>query len=174
MSKFLKEKNPGCKVYLVDPHGSGLHEAVNQAVALSSGIDGSPTYGVAGEVNGKPITWFPRSAGGSITEGIGIDRKTNNLGTSLDAGHIDGAMQATDAEAVDMAYHLLKNEGIFVGPSAAMNVVGAVKLAKKMGPGNTIVTVLCDGGDRYMSKLFNEEWLKEKQLTPAPLDIAAL
>ena len=67
-----------------------------------------------------------------------------------------------------MAYHLLKQDGIYVGPSAALNVTGAVKLARKMGPGHTIVTILCDSGDRYVSKLYNDNWLAENNLTPTP------
>ena len=65
-----------------------------------------------------------------------------------------------------MAYYLQQKEGLFLGPSAALNVVGAVKLARKLGPGHTIVTILCDGGDRYMSKLYNKKWLEDKGLTP--------
>lgn len=78
---------------------------------------------------------------------------------------------SSDREAVEMAYHLLHEEGIFVGPSAALNVVGAVKLARLMGPGHTIVTVLCDGGDRYRSKLYDAKWLQEKHLTPSRIPI---
>jgi cysteine synthase A len=65
-----------------------------------------------------------------------------------------------------MAYYLLRNEGIFVGPSAALNVVGAVKAAKKLGKGNVVVTILCDSGDRYISKLYNKEWLEKEKLVP--------
>ena len=110
---------------------------------------------------------YPRSPGTSITEGIGTDRKTANFGLSLD--HLDGVIAATDKEAVDMAHHLLKHDGVFVGPSAAMNVVGAVRLAERLGPGSTVVTILCDGGDRYLSKQFDPEWLKQKGLSPSPL-----
>mmetsp|Transcript_23849 Transcript_23849/g.33364 ORF Transcript_23849/g.33364 Transcript_23849/m.33364 type:complete len:94 (+) Transcript_23849:461-742(+) len=68
----------------------------------------------------------------------------------------------SDEEAIEMAYHLKEVDGVLVGPSAALNVVGAVKLARKLGPGKTVVTVLCDSGDRYKSKLFNEQWMQEK------------
>ena len=170
MSRYLKEKTDSkCIVYVADPLGSGLFDAINQHLK-------GETVGVAGDVNGKPITWFPRSAGGSVTEGIGVDRKTNNFGTSLEAGFIDGTLQVTDQEAIDVGYHLLQNDGIFVGPSAALNVAAAVKLAAKLKPGSTVVTVLCDGGDRYMSKMYDAAWLKEKKLTPSkePLDVAKL
>ena len=65
-----------------------------------------------------------------------------------------------------MAYHLLRNDGVYIGPSAALNVVGAVKLARLLAEGANVVTILCDGGDRYKSKLYNQEWLKEKGLVP--------
>lgn len=65
-----------------------------------------------------------------------------------------------------MAYYLKKNEGLFLGPSAALNVVGAVKVARLIGPGKTVITVICDGGDRYRSKIYDCDWLREKQLTP--------
>merc|ERR1712146_97016 len=79
---------------------------------------------------------------------------------------LDGAFHCTDQEAVDMAYHLLRQDGVYVGPSAALNVVGAVKLARRLGPGKVIVTILCDGGDRYLSKLYNPVWLAEQDLMP--------
>lgn len=79
---------------------------------------------------------------------------------------MDGAIRITDLEAVEMAYYLKEYEGLFIGPSAALNVVGAVKAAKLLGPGNTIVTIICDGGIKYKSKLWNEQFLKEHQLVP--------
>lgn len=83
-----------------------------------------------------------------MAEGIGIDRITNNF----DKAQVDGAIQIPDIEAVEMAHHLRKYDGINIGPSAAINVVAAVRLAKKLGPGKTICTIICDGGDRYKSK----------------------
>ena len=71
----------------------------------------------------------------------------------------------TDQEAVEMAYYLMKNEGMFLGSSSAVNCVGAVRMARKLGPGHTVVTVLCDGGARYMSKLYNEPFLEARGLT---------
>ena len=76
-------------------------------------------------------------------------------------------MQVTDNEAVEMVYYLKENDGLLIGPSAAINVVGAVKLAKMLGPGHTVATVICDGGDRYKSKLFNEEFLRKNNLEPS-------
>ena len=96
-----------------------------------------------------------------MTEGIGIGRVTANFEQGA-LPRLDGQFKASDEEAIEMAYWLKENEGVYVGPSAALNVVGAVKLAKKMGPGHTIVTVLCDGGGRYKSKLYTQSWLKEK------------
>lgn len=129
-------------VYLIDPQGSGLFDAVNAR------LEGSEV-GKPGEAMGKKLTWLPRSPGSTVAEGIGCDRKTANFAFGLDHDCIDGAMLGTDKEAVDMAYHLLRHDGIFVGPSAALNMVGAYRLAKHLGPGHTVVTVLCDGGDRY-------------------------
>jgi len=129
ISKFLKEKNPNSRVFLIDPFGSGLYSFIKDGVF--------------------------KSEGATIAEGIGIMRKTANFASA----QIDGAFRGTDREIVEMAHYLLRNEGIFVGPSSALNVVGAVKLAKLIGPNKTIVTVLCDSGDRYRTKLYNEEYI---------------
>ena len=94
---------------------------------------------------------------------LGQSRITNNL---KDAP-IDDAFQVNDAEALMVIYNLLKNEGLSLGPSSGINVAGAVKLAKQMGPGKTIVTILCDYGIRYASKIYNSEFLKSKDL-PIP------
>eukprot|EP00039_Didymoeca_costata_P006553 m.91256 g.91256 ORF g.91256 m.91256 type:complete len:387 (+) comp13298_c0_seq2:75-1235(+) len=160
VSTFLKEKNPKCTIYLIDAPGSGLFDAVQLK------MKGEPSFHEKkGTAQGKPITWLARSKGSTIMEGIGTDRKTKNFALALDNDLIDGAFKGDDQEAVSMAYHLLRKEGVFVGPSAALNVVGAVKLAEKLGPGHTVVTVLCDGGDRYRSKMYNKEWLEEKGLS---------
>ncbi|RHY02650.1 hypothetical protein DYB36_008251 [Aphanomyces astaci] len=105
-----------------------------------------------------------------VAEGIGLARVTPNFKTGL----IDRGIFGTNAEIIQMVYYLLRHEGLFVGPSAALNVVGAVKMARELGPGHTIVTVLCDGGDRYRSKLFNAKWLEDEKLTQyvdAPLKL---
>ena len=104
-----------------------------------------------------------KSEGGSITEGIGQGRITKNL----EGITVDAPFQVTDEEALDVIFKLLMEEGLCMGGSTGINVAGAVKLAKQMGPGHTIVTVLCDWGHRYQTKIFNPEFLKEKGL-PVP------
>lgn len=140
LTLFLKEKNPQLKAYLIDPPGSILANYIKKR-------EKTPTPG-----------------GASVIEGIGIGRITANFAAVVDK--IDGAFYGTDREAVEMAYYLLHREGLYIGPSAALNIVGAVKLARKLGPGKTVVSVICDGGDRYKTKLFNETWLKENNLQP--------
>lgn len=108
--------------------------------------------------------------GGSFLEGIGIRRVTANFAMA----RLDSAFQGTDAEAVQMVHWLLRKDGLFVGGSAGLNCVGAVKLAKKLGPGKTIVTILCDGGARYMSRLFNDEWLRAQKVKPVEADTLEL
>ena len=106
-----------------------------------------------------PQTKFiKRSDGSSITEGIGIGRLTANF---LNA-EIDGAIKVSDVEAVEMAYHLLRNDGVYIGPSASLNVVGAVKLAKTLPEGSNVVTILCDSGE----KSFVTSFLVLKQHAP--------
>jgi cysteine synthase A len=118
VTAYLKEKNPNITAYLIDPQGSGLYSFINDGVF--------------------------KAEGSSITEGIGINRGTANFYRA----NLDGAFQGSDLEAIEMAHHLLKHDGLFVGSSAALNVVGAVKLARKLGKGKVIVTILCDGGGR--------------------------
>ncbi len=136
VSLFLKEKNPQIKTVLADPMGSGLYSYVK-------------TGGISTE-------------GSSITEGIGNSRVTKNM----ENVPIDDAIRVDDKEAVRVVYQLLRKDGLFMGGSVGINVGAAVALAKKMGPGHTIVTVLCDSGSRYQSKLFNREWLAAKDLLP--------
>ena len=131
---FFKEKNPAIQCVVADPMGSGLY-----------------SYVKTGEI--KP-------EGNSITEGIGNSRITANM---QDAP-IDDAIQIDDHEVVRVVYQLLHKDGLFMGGSVGINVGAAVSLAKKMGPGHTIVTVLCDGGGRYQSRLYNRAWLQEKGL----------
>ena len=103
------------------------------------------------------------SSGSSITEGIGNGRITKNFDKAL----IDDAYQTNDAEALKLVYDLIEKQKIVLGGSSGINIAGAIKLAKKMGPGKTIVTILCDHGKRYASKIFNKEFLKSKNL-PIP------
>lgn len=134
VAKFLKEKNPDVRCVLADPMGSGLY-----------------SYVKTGEI--KP-------EGNSVTEGIGNSRITGNM----EGAPIDDAIQIDDHEALRVIYQLLYKEGLFMGGSVGINVAAAVALAKQMGPGHTIVTILCDGGSRYQSKIFNREWLEAKGL----------
>ena len=130
----LKNRNKNIKIMLSDPMGSALYEFYE---------------------NGNL-----KSEGSSITEGIGQGRETDNL---KDAP-IDGAYQISDQEALPIVFDLLKNEGLCVGSSSGINIAGAIRMAKELGPGHTIVTILCDYGTRYQSKLFNPNFLKEKNL----------
>jgi cysteine synthase A len=136
VSLFLKEKNPNIKTVVADPMGSGLY-----------------SYVKTGEIH---------TEGSSITEGIGNSRITANM----EGVPIDDAIQVDDREAVRVIYQLLRKDGLFLGGSSGINVGAAVALAKQMGPGHTIVTILCDGGSRYQSRLFNQEWLISKGLSP--------
>ena len=130
----LKEKNKNIKIYLSDPKGSALYN-----------------YIVNGEL---------KSEGGSITEGIGSSRITKNFATAK----IDGAFSIDDKESLPIIFDLIQNEGLSLGTSCGVNIVGAIRLGKELGPGNTIVTILCDKSDRYNSKLFNKSFLQEKGL----------
>jgi cysteine synthase len=134
---FLKEQNPKVKIALADPDGAALY-----------------SYFTTGEL---------KSSGTSITEGIGQGRITKNVeGTPVDFPY-----NIPDSEALPIVFDLLKEEGLCLGGSTGINVAGAIRLAKELGPGHTIVTLLCDFGTRYQSKLFNPEFLKSKGL-PAP------
>jgi cysteine synthase A len=133
----LKERNPNIRIALSDPMGSALYN-----------------WYTKGEL---------KSEGNSITEGIGQGRITKNL----EGVPIDTAYQITDEEALPVLFDLIEHEGLVLGGSTAINIVGAMRLAKDLGPGKTIVTILCDGGSRYQSKLFNPAFLREKKL-PLP------
>ncbi|AOL03950.1 MULTISPECIES: cysteine synthase A [Burkholderia] len=136
VSRFLKEQNPDVRIVLADPHGSGLYGYVK-----------------TGDLGAQ---------GSSITEGIGSTRVTMNLADTP----IDDAVRIDDQQCVTMVYRLLREEGLYVGGSSGINVAAAVWLARRMGPGHTIVTLLCDRGDIYRTRLFNREWLREKGLDP--------
>ena len=137
VSDGLKARKSDVRIALADPMGSALFN-----------------YYAHGEL---------KAEGSSITEGIGQGRVTENL---VDAA-VDTAYQIPDAEAVEIVFDLLKNEGLCLGGSSGINVAGAMRLARELGPGHTIVTILCDYGTRYQSKLFNPEFLREKSL-PVP------
>jgi cysteine synthase A len=137
VSDALKAHHPGIRIVLADPHGSGLYGWVT-----------------AGDLSVQ---------GSSITEGIGQSRVPGNLETAA----IDGALRIADSDALHHVFHLLRHEGLSVGGSAGINIAAAVQLGHQMGPGHTIVTILCDGGARYQSKLFNPGFLRGKGL-PVP------
>jgi cysteine synthase len=133
----LKARNPEIQIGLADPMGAALYE-----------------YYTRGEL---------RSSGSSITEGIGQGRITANL----EGAPVDAAFQIPDEEAIPVIFDLLEHEGLCLGGSSGVNVAGAIRLAERLGPGKTIVTILCDYGTRYQSKLFNPTFLKSKGL-PVP------
>ncbi len=137
VSLGLKNKNKNIKIALSDPMGSSLYSHIKHNKL--------------------------ESAGSSITEGIGTGRITKNFDKAL----VDEAFQTNDVEALNIVYDLISNQNIVLGGSSGINIAGAIKLAKQMGPGKTIVTILCDHGKRYASKIFNKEFLKSKNL-PIP------
>lgn len=136
VARYLKERDRDVRIVLTDPPGSALYQ-----------------WGCHGQLEAI--------GGGSITEGIGTSRVTRNLEDTP----IDDAVMPSDQEAVDMVYRLLHEEGLFLGGSSGLNVEAALKVAQQMGPGHTIVTVLCDSGARYQSRLFDRDWLSSKGLT---------
>jgi cysteine synthase A len=131
---FLKEQNPAIQCVVADPLGSGLY-----------------SYIKTGEI---------KIEGNSITEGIGNSRVTANM----EGVPIDDAMQISDPEALAVLYQLLYQDGLFMGGSVGINLAAAAELARRMGPGHRIVTILCDGGSRYQSRIYNRNWLEQKGL----------
>lgn len=138
VSTALKAHNPGVTIGLADPAGASLYE-----------------YFQSGELRA--------SEGGSIMEGIGINHVTDNVAQAK----VDASFMISDEEALPYIFDLLKHEGLCLGGSAGINIAGAVRLAEHLGPGHTIVTILCDYGTRYQSKLFNPVFLENKGL-PVP------
>jgi cysteine synthase len=134
---FLKERNPRIRIVASDPMGAAMY------------------------------SWFKhgelKSEGSSITEGIGLGRVTKNI----EAAPVDDVYRIPDAEALPVVFDLLKHEGLCLGGSSAINVAGAIRLARDLGPGRTVVTILADSGARYQSKLYNGAFLREKGL-PCP------
>jgi cysteine synthase A len=138
VSEYLKSRNPRVRTVLADPPGSSLYEYIRNGVVKATGS-------------------------GSITEGIGIGRVTANM---QDAP-IDDAVYIEDPETVRFVYRLLREEGLFVSSTSGINVAAAVRVARDLGPGHTVVTMLCDTGSKYLSRLFNPEWLAQKNLLEA-------
>jgi cysteine synthase A len=137
-SRALKERNKDIVIACADPHGFAMYELFKHGQAKST-------------------------PGDSITEGIGLGRVTPVIATAK----VDDAFLISDEEAVTVIYELLEHEGLCLGGSTGINVAGAIRLAKQLGPGHTIVTILCDSGNRYQSKLFNPEFMRSKNL-PVP------
>jgi cysteine synthase A len=133
----LRERSPGVVIGLADPMGAALYSYYTRGVL--------------------------ESTGNSITEGIGQGRITRNL----EGLTVDAPFQIPDEEAIPVVFDLLEHEGLCMGPSSGINVAGAIRLARQLGPGHTIVTLLCDYGTRYQSRLFNPEFLRSKGL-PVP------
>lgn len=138
VAMYLKEKNPKVRTVLADPEGSNLYE-------WKKGLD---------------LT----IKGSSITEGIGQSRVPGNL----EGAPVDDAEKIPDPEALEQIYDVLIHEGLSVGTSSGINIAAAIRVAKALGPGHTVVTILCDGGSRYQSKLFNVAFLREKNLPVPP------
>ena len=135
---FLKERSPDVRIVCADPMGAALYNFYKH-----------------GEL---------KAEGSSITEGIGQGRVTANL----EGAPVDDAVQITDAEALPIIFDLVVEEGLVLGGSSGINVAGAIRVARDLGPGHTVVTVLCDYGNRYQSKLFNPAFLREKGLPTPP------
>jgi cysteine synthase A len=137
VSAALKAKNPNVKIAVADPDGSALHSHYTNGALQTEGK--------------------------SITEGIGISFLTKNL----EGAEVDNAYKISDAEALPYIYSMLAQEGLCLGGSSGINIAGAVRLAKELGPGHTIVTILCDHGERYRQKIFNPVFLAQHDL-PCP------
>lgn len=142
VTRYLKEVSNGrVKCFLADPPGSVLHSYIQSGGKLSE------------------------RSGGSITEGIGQGRITDNLAPDLDL--VDDSLHISDEKTIEMVYRCLDEEGLYLGASSTLNVVAAKEVAERMGPGHTVVTMLCDGAYRYADRLFSRKWLTEKKLLGA-------
>jgi cysteine synthase A len=138
VSEYLKSRNAKVRAVLADPPGSALYEYIRSGVLKATGS-------------------------GSVTEGIGIGRVTANM---QDAP-VDDAVHVEDPETVACVYRLLREEGLFLGSTSGINVAAAIRVARQLGPGHVIVTMLCDTGSKYLSRLFNHDWLVHKGLLEA-------
>ncbi len=142
VTRYLKDVSSGkVRCYLADPPGSVLHSYVTSGGKLKE------------------------RTGGSITEGIGQGRVTDNL--AQEVGELDGAVHISDEKSIEMVYRCLDEEGLYLGASSALNVVAAKEVAERLGPGHTVVTMLCDGAYRYADRLFSGKWLESKGLRGA-------
>ena len=134
VSQYLRERNPDIAIGLADPPGAALYNWFTEGVL--------------------------KSEGSSVTEGIGVNRITGNL----EGVTVDHAWRIEDAEALALLFDLVVHEGLTLGPSSGVNIAGAIRLGKALGPGKTIVTVLCDPGQRYAGKIYNPAFLRSKNL----------
>ena len=142
VTRYLKDASDGrVKTFLADPPGSVLHSYITSGGVLNE------------------------RTGSSITEGIGQGRVTDNLKQDIDL--VDGALHISDEKTIEMVYRCLDEEGLYLGASSCLNVVAAKEVAEKLGPGKTVVTILCDGAYRYADRLFSRKWLSEKNLLRA-------
>ena len=142
VTRYLKDVSGGrVKTFLADPPGSVLHSYITSGGKLTE------------------------RKGSSITEGIGQGRVTENLKPDIDL--VDGALHVSDEKSIAMVYRCLDEEGLYLGASSCLNVVAAKEVAEKLGPGHTVVTILCDGAYRYAERLFSRKWLQEKNLLEA-------
>jgi len=142
VTRYLKTKSEGrVKCFLADPPGSVLHSYISSRGQLQE------------------------RTGSSITEGIGQGRVTDNLKPDVDM--LDGSLYISDEKSIEMVYRCLDEEGLYLGASSCLNVAAVKEVAQKLGRGNTVVTVLCDGAYRYADRLFSKKWLTEKKLLGA-------
>ena len=146
---YLKEKKgkDGVKIILADPEGSVLYHRVKDGIAYAPQ---------------QAERKLERHRFDTITEGVGIDRLVGNFLIGED--YIDDAIRVSDQQCVDMAHYILRNEGIFIGSSASLNCAAVVEFCKQIGPGHNIVTILCDGGQRHLTKFWNYDYLRRYNL----------
>ena len=144
VGSFLKRKNPSCRIVLVDPPGSALYHRIHHGVAYAPQ---------------QRERAMKRHRYDTLAEGIGLDRLTRNFCLGVDS--VDDAIRVSDQEAVDMAHWLLRNEGLWVGSSSAMNVTGAVREASLLSFGAIVVTVVCDTGSRHVTRFWNADFIRK-------------
>jgi Pyridoxal-phosphate dependent enzyme len=156
VSQYLKSVNPSCRIVLADPPGSSLFNKVKYGVCYSSQ---------------QAESKIKRHRYDSIVEGIGLDRVTHNFSCAT----IDDAILVSDQDTVNMSRWALREEGLFVGSSSAVNLYAAYKLARELGPGHTIVAIVCDSGQRHLSRFWNNDYLSNYDLiSPSVDDISNL
>lgn len=142
VSQYLKSRDKSIRVYLADPQGSSLFHRVKHGVCYTA------------EQRERTVR---KHRYDSIVEGVGLDRVTSNFAMA----NIDDAIRISDQEVVDMAHWFVANEGILLGSSSALNMVGVCEVARRMGPGHVIVTVICDSGQRHLSRFWNKQYIED-------------